>query len=143
MKAVQAAKALETKGFSDEVKRVTTKGIFVIVQVGAMSAREPLKLGTPVLLTDSGHGYEATDKVDASLTVTELYIQPGWWGEGITVFELPTGELPGSRIVLSPLSSALVEPSGPEIEIDLGLDEAAARRLVSTAKDVYTVAGRT
>lgn len=110
------------------------------MEVGATSARKPLQLGTPVLLTDSGHRYEATDKVDSSLTITEPYIQPGWWGEGVTVFDLPPDELPGSRIVLAPSASVLVEPNGPEIEIDLGLDEAAAKRLVSTAKDVYTLA---
>ncbi|MEV6866926.1 hypothetical protein AB0M44_38785 [Streptosporangium subroseum] len=140
VKTVRAAKALESKGFSDEKTSATTKGIFIIVEVGATSAREPLRLGAPVLLTESGHRYEATDKVDSSLTITEPYIQPGWWGEGVTIFDLPPGELPGSRIVLTPLASFLVEPNGPEIEIDLGLDEAAAKRLVSTAKDVYPLA---
>ncbi|AWS40376.1 hypothetical protein [Streptosporangium sp. 'caverna'] len=140
VKTVRAAKALESKSFSDEKTRATTKGIFIIVEMGATSARKPLQLGTPVLLTESGHRYEATDKVDSSLTITELYIQPGWWGEGVTVFDLPPDELPGSRIVLAPSASFLVEPNGPEIEIDLGLDEAAAKRLVSTAKDVYTMA---
>jgi hypothetical protein len=142
VKTVRAAKALEFEGPAGDVQKVTTKGIFIIAEVGATATRELQKLSPPVLLTDSGRRYEATDKVDASLTVTELSIQPGWWDEGVTVFELPVGELPGSRVVLAPVASALIEPNGPEIEIDLGLDESAARRLVSAAQDVHTLASR-
>lgn len=142
VKAVHAAKAI-TAMKSGEQERVTAKGIFIIVEVGATATWEPQQFGPPRLLTDSGRRYVASDRVDPMSTITNPYIQPGWWTEGVTVFEIPPGELPNSRILLAPSSGFIVEPNGPEIEIDLGLDEAAARRLTSTAKDVYELASRT
>ncbi|WP_440099853.1 hypothetical protein [Streptosporangium sp. H16] len=142
VKAVHAAKAIAAKNAGGEQKRVTAKGIFIIVEVGATATWEPQQLGPPRLLTGGGHRYVASDRVDQMSTITHPYIQPGWWTEGVTVFEIPPGELPDSRILLAPSSGFIVEPNGPEIEIDLGLDEAAARRLTSTAKDVYELASR-
>ncbi|MFI6506439.1 hypothetical protein ACIBCT_02445 [Streptosporangium sp. NPDC050855] len=148
VKAVHAARSIANAppGGSgdppDGQKRVTTKGIFVIVEVGATATREPQRLGAPVLLADSGRGYEATDRMEETSTIVHPFVQPGWWTEGVAVFEIPPGELAGSRIVLAPQGGLIVEPNGPEIEIDLGLDEEAAKRLISAAKDVYTPAGR-
>ncbi|WP_436761319.1 hypothetical protein [Streptosporangium sp. V21-05] len=143
IKAVHAAKAIAAPKPGGERERVTAKGIFVIVEVGATATWEPQQLGPPRLLTGGGHRYVASDRVDRTLTITNPYIQPGWWTEGVTVFEIPPAELPDSRILIAPSSGFIVEPNGPEIEIDLGLDEAAARRLTSTAKDVYELASRT
>ncbi|MEU8207007.1 hypothetical protein [Streptosporangium sp. NPDC049046] len=143
VKAVYAAKAIATRKASGEQERVTAKGIFVIVEVGATATWEPQRFGPPRLLTAGGRRYVASDRVDQTLTVTHPYLQPGWWTEGVTVFEIPPGELPDSRILLAPSSGFIVEPNGPQIEIDLGLDETAARQLTFTAKDVYELASRT
>ncbi|GAA4180313.1 hypothetical protein GCM10022252_02950 [Streptosporangium oxazolinicum] len=142
VRAVHAAKAIAAPKSGGERERVTAKGIFIIVEVSATATWEPQRFGPPRLLTDSGRRYVASDRVDPMSTITHPYIQPGWWTEGVAVFEIPPGELPDSRILLAPSSGFIVEPNGPEIEIDLGLDEAAARRLTSTAKDVYELASR-
>ncbi|WP_329426228.1 hypothetical protein OG339_39115 [Streptosporangium sp. NBC_01495] len=141
VRAVHAAKAI-TAMKAGEQERVTAKGIFIIVEVAATATWEPQQFGPPRLLTAGGRRYVASDRVDPMSTITHSYIQPGWWTEGVAVFEIPPGELPDSRILLAPSSGFIVEPNGPEIEIDLGLDETAARRLTSTAKDVYELASR-
>ncbi|GAA3415848.1 hypothetical protein [Streptosporangium vulgare] len=143
VRAVHAARAIAAAKPGGERQRVTAKGIFIIVEVGATATWEPQQLGPPRLLAGDGHRYVASDRVDQMSTITHPYIQPGWWTEGVTVFEIPPGELPDARILLAPSSGFIIEPNGPEIEIDLGLDEAAARRLTSTAKDVYELASRT
>ncbi|MEU9834951.1 hypothetical protein AB0D67_25745 [Streptosporangium sp. NPDC048047] len=161
VEGVHAARAIETgaspgtssstssgsssSGSSSGAKqRATTKGIFLVVDLAATSVRVPQRIAPPALLTESGRRYSATDKVNGDLTITSPFIQWGWWTRRAAVFEVPPAELAGARIVVHPQegNGALVEPSAPEVEIDLGLDEAAAARLVSTAKDVYTPAGK-
>ncbi|GGQ04811.1 hypothetical protein GCM10010140_38710 [Streptosporangium pseudovulgare] len=129
---------------SGTAQRATTKGIFLVVDLAATSTRVPQRIAPPVLLTESGRRYAATDKVNGDLTITGPFIQWGWWTRRVAVFEVPPAELAGARIVVHPQegNGALIEPSAPEVEIDLGLDEAAAARLVSTAKDVHTLAGK-
>ncbi|MFF5211664.1 hypothetical protein [Streptosporangium sp. NPDC000396] len=142
VKAVHAAKAVETTDVTGQVKKATTSQIFLIAEVGATANRGPQKLGIPTLLTEDGKRYAATDKVEASLTITNPYIQVGWWTESVTVFEVPATALTGSRIVLAPQSGFIAESFLPEVEVDLGLDEAATQRLISNAKDVYQLASK-
>ncbi|MEU6743160.1 hypothetical protein [Streptosporangium sandarakinum] len=145
---VHAARAIETgtsPGTSSGTgQRATTKGIFLVVDLAATSTRVPQRIAPPVLLTESGRRYAATDKVNGDLTITGPFVQWGWWVRKPAVFEVPPAELAGARIVVHPQegNGALIEPSAPEVEIDLGLDEAAAARLVSTAKAVHTLAGK-
>ncbi|GAA4230558.1 hypothetical protein FHR32_003613 [Streptosporangium album] len=139
-KAVHAARAVETPGLAGEgPKRATTSGIFLVVDLAAQATWEPQRLAAPELLTEDGRRYVATDKVDETLTITQFFVQPAWWVSGVAVFELPVAELAGARIVVHPERGILIEPSAPEVEIDLGLDESTAARLVSEAKDVYTL----
>ncbi|MGV9325838.1 hypothetical protein [Streptosporangium sandarakinum] len=145
---VHAARAIEagtSPGTSSGTgQRATTKGIFLVVDLAATSTRVPQRIAPPVLLTESGRRYAATDKVNGDLTITGPFIQWGWWTRRAAVFEVLPADLAGARIVVHPQegNGALIEPSAPEVEIDLGLDEAAAARLVSTAKDVHTLAGK-
>ncbi|MGW0058728.1 hypothetical protein ACWDTT_02205 [Streptosporangium sandarakinum] len=149
---VHAARAIEagtspgtSSGTSSGTgQRATTKGIFLVVDLAATSTRVPQRIAPPVLLTESGRRYAATDKVNGDLTITGPFIQWGWWTRKAAIFEVPPAELAGARIVVHPQegNGGLIEPSAPEVEIDLGLDEAAAARLVSTAKDVHTLAGK-
>ncbi|WP_406318987.1 hypothetical protein OHA77_16760 [Streptosporangium sp. NBC_01639] len=142
VKAVQAARVVESTDPSDKVRRATASGIFLIADVGATARREPQKLAPPVLLTEDGKRYTATDKVPSSLGITEPFIQVGWWAERTAVFEIPAAALAGSRIVLAPKNGFMGEALLPEVEIDLGLDDAAAQRLISNAKDVYQLASK-
>ncbi|GGS88168.1 hypothetical protein GCM10010156_53310 [Planobispora rosea] len=140
---VHGAKSIQITDVTDKVEKATTSGLFVIVEVGATAHREPQKFGPPVLLAEDGKRYAATDKVKPSLTITHPYIQPGWWTEGVAVFEVPVAALTGARIVL-PLTNGffIKEANLPEVEIDLGLDDAATQRLIAGAEDVYPMGGK-
>ncbi|WP_433250953.1 hypothetical protein ACQPYK_05070 [Streptosporangium sp. CA-135522] len=142
VKAVHAAKAVQTTDLSGQVGKATTSGVFLIAEVAATADRTPQKFAPPVLLTEDGRRYTATDKVEASLTITNPFIQTGWWAESVAVFEVPVAALPGSRIVLTLKNGFIGEALLPEVEVDLGLDEAAAQRLISNAKDVYPLASK-
>jgi hypothetical protein len=143
VKGVYGARSVQTTDASDKVEKATTSGIFVVVTLEATAHREPQQFAAPVLLTDDGKRYRATDKVDSSLTIVNPYIQPGWWTEGVAVFEVPVSALTGSRIVL-PLKNGILigETYLPEVEVDLGLDEAGTQRLIADAKDVYPLTSK-
>ncbi|MEV7005285.1 hypothetical protein [Streptosporangium sp. NPDC051022] len=142
VKAVHVAKTVEAADLSGTPKRAETTGVFLVADVTATATRTPQKLGAPVLLTQDGKRYAATDKVDASRTITNFYVQPSWWVESVAVFEIPATALAGSRIVLAPQNGFIGEALLPEVEVDLDLDEAAAQRLVTNAKDVYQLASK-
>ncbi|MEV8634440.1 hypothetical protein AB0395_22565 [Streptosporangium sp. NPDC051023] len=141
-KAVHAAKAIETTGTNGKPQRATTTAIFLVVDLAAQSTWEPQRIVSQEILTQSGRRYSATDRVNETQTIKQFFVQPGWWVSGPAVFELPASELAGARIVVSSAGGAITEPSAPEVEIDLGLDEAAAARLVSEAKDVYPLGNK-
>lgn len=140
VKTIHVTRAVETTDMTGRVESADTSGIFLVADVEATAGRRPQKLGRPVLLTETGRRYAATDKIDGSLTITDSDIQVGWWAEGVVVFEIPAAALAGSRIVLAPQNGFIEEALLPEVEIDLGLDGAAAERLISNAKDVYQLA---
>ncbi|MFF0578413.1 hypothetical protein [Streptosporangium saharense] len=141
-KAVHAAKAIEVPGTSGKPQTATTTGIFLIVDLAAQATREPQKVVWLEVLTADGHRYASTDRVPETQTIKQFFVQPGWWVSGPAVFELPVSQLAGARIVVSSVRGFIVEPSLPEVEIDLGLDEAGAARLVSEAKDVYPLGNK-
>ncbi|WP_084964121.1 hypothetical protein [Thermoactinospora rubra] len=117
---------------------VTTDQMFLILQVAATSAREPLKLPPPSLLTEEGLRFHATNKVQSMLTLSNKWVQPGMWSKGVFVFEVPPSVIAGARAVFPAPTSALYgDPVIPEAEIDLGIDDAQAKQLVSAPKDVY------
>lgn len=140
VKAIHTAETMEITALGGTTHEVTTSGILLIADVEATANRKPQKFSAPILLAEDGKRYTATDKVAGSLTITNLHIQAGWWVEGVTVFDIPVTALAGSRIVLAPQNGFMGEALLPEVEIDLGLDEAAAQRLISNAKDVYQLA---
>ncbi|MBG0827578.1 hypothetical protein HS041_07355 [Planomonospora sp. ID67723] len=144
VRAVYGARTVETADAAGTAGTATTSGIFVVVEAGATAHREPQRFGPPVLLAGDGRRYTATDKVDPSLTITHPYVQPGWWTEGVAVFDVPVSALTGSRIVLAPENGGFIgEAYPPEVEIDLGLDDAGTQRLIAAAKDVHRLeAGR-
>ncbi|WP_344866884.1 hypothetical protein, partial [Planomonospora alba] len=141
VKAAYGARTVRTTDETGTTATATTSGLFVVVELEATAHREPQRLGTPVLLTDDGRRYQATDKVAPSLTITHPYIQPGWWTDGVAVFEVPVGALNGARIVLPLRNGFIGEAYQPEIEVDLDLDEAGTQRLIAEARDVYPLGG--
>ncbi|GAT66269.1 hypothetical protein HS048_07210 [Planomonospora sp. ID91781] len=142
VKGVYGARSVQTTDAAEKVEKATTSGIFVVVTLEATAHREPQQFAAPVLLTDDDKRYQATDKVDSSLTIVNPYIQPGWWTEGVAVFEVPVNALTGARIVLPLKNGFIGETYQPEVEVDLGLDEAGTQRLIADAKDVYPLTSK-
>ncbi|MEU8192726.1 DUF4352 domain-containing protein [Microbispora amethystogenes] len=143
--SVTAARAVDTKDYSGKVTKVGTSHLFLLIDVTATSAREPMKLSKlspPVLLSEDGRRYLPTDKVDESLTLFNRYIQPGFWTSGTLVFEVPKDAVPGASLVfIPPVSPLVVDNSAPEAQVDLDLSGAAADRLIAQAEDYHTLAG--
>ncbi|WP_066933926.1 DUF4352 domain-containing protein [Microtetraspora fusca] len=141
-----AAHAVESKDTTDKVTEVETSNLFLVVDVTATTPKRPLQLSRlqpPVLLTADDRRYTPTDKVDESLTLFNKVIQPGLWSKGVLVFEIPEDALPGLRFVLIPPQGGIVvDTFVPEAEIDLGLSDAAAARLVSQAERVHSLVGK-
>ncbi|MFC5822617.1 hypothetical protein [Nonomuraea insulae] len=118
---------------------IGTDNLFLIVNATAKSSLKPYHLGPPVLLTEDGKRFDATDRVDNAVVMSNVWVQPDIWVSGRFVFEVPASALPGARVVFRLPPSFLVESYQPEVEIDLGLDEAAARKLADSPQAVYSV----
>ncbi|WP_157254762.1 hypothetical protein [Nonomuraea typhae] len=121
-------------------KTAVTDGLFLVIEVAATVPAEPIHLNPPILLTEDGRRFDATDKVDKAKTLANPWIQPGWWSSGAFVFEVPAAVLAGAKATfIAPTSAFYGEPLLPEAEIDLGIDEAAAKQLAAAPQDVYTL----
>lgn len=117
---------------------VATDQLFLVVDAAATSPRTPLHLGMPTLLTADGRRFAATDKINKDSTLAYYWIQPGWWARGRFVFEVPASALPGAQAVFGlPVAGLYTEPLPPEAQIDLGIDDAAARRLSSAPAEIF------
>ncbi|WP_169987359.1 DUF4352 domain-containing protein [Microbispora sp. H10836] len=146
VQSVTAARAVDTTDYSNKVTKVETSNIFLLVDVSATSTREPMRLSTlgpPFLLTEDGRRYRPTDKVDNSLTLFNRWIQPGFWVSGLLVFEVPKDALPGAALVFVPPNSAIVvDTFAPEAQVDLGLSDDSAARLVSQAEEYHSLVSK-
>ncbi|WP_214325329.1 hypothetical protein [Nonomuraea sediminis] len=132
VKGVSSAKQIRTFD-----KTVPTDQIFLVVDAEATVPKTPLNLAAPVLLTADGRRFAGSDKVNS--TLSGVPIQPGWWTPGVFIFEVPVDALAGAKAVISPQGSALYgEPLMPEAQVDLGIDDATAKRLASAPAEVYT-----
>lgn len=157
-----------TGGFTVKVERVTTAasvssgdqgvirpdGIFVIVTVSATSRRRPLQLSTALLRTADGREYRETVKSvtppDAD-TLDAVVLSPELWRRGVFVFEIPPSRLAGSTLLVSDRSPNEKDPPDgfppygfeltAQADIDLGIDEARARRLVADAPEEVIIRG--
>ncbi|GLX10256.1 DUF4352 domain-containing protein [Microbispora sp. NBRC 16548] len=144
--SVSAAHAVDTVDFSNKVTKVETSNLFLLIDVSATTAREPVRLSPfapPMLLTADGRRYRPTDKVSDSLTLYNKWLQPGFWSSGVLIYEMPTDAVPGARLVFNPdTGGALVDSLSPEAEIDLGLSGSAATRLISQAEDYHSLVSK-
>ncbi|MFE3454831.1 hypothetical protein ACFXJ8_38505 [Nonomuraea sp. NPDC059194] len=128
---VSSARAIQTK---DKTIEAGKDQVFLVVRAAATVPKEPQHLKPAELITDDGKRFTASDRIEKSKTLAHPWIQPGWWMSGLFVFEVPASALPGARAVFS---LPIYEPHPPEVEIDLGLDDAAAQRLFTAPEDVY------
>jgi hypothetical protein len=126
------------KSIQSSSKTISTDNVFVIVSASAKSSLKPYHLGQPTLLTADGRKFEATDRVDTSATLSDTWVQPDIWVSGRFFFEVPASVLAGARVVVGLPPGILVEPYQPEVELDLGLDEEAARKLTASPQAVYS-----
>ncbi|WP_101785742.1 hypothetical protein [Nonomuraea indica] len=134
--SVGAAKAVRVS----RTETVETDQVFLIVRASAKSSLRPYHLAQPVLLDAEGRRFAATDRVDSAKTLADKWVQPDIWVSGPFFFEVPASALPDAKVVFALPGSAMpVEPYAPEAEIDLGLDEQAARRLAASPQDVYSL----
>ncbi|MEW9554496.1 hypothetical protein [Nonomuraea sp. NPDC050783] len=132
--SITAAKSLQ--GASETI---TTDNLFLVVGASAKSSLKPYNLAQPVLVTADGKRFDATDRVDRTLTLQNTYVQPDIWVSGRFYFEVPASALPGASVVFAlPQQGVMVEPYQPQVEVDLGLDEEAARKLAASPQDVYS-----
>ncbi|SDI52947.1 hypothetical protein [Nonomuraea jiangxiensis] len=116
-----------------------TDNLFLIVNASAKSSRKPYHLGQPVLVTADGKRFDATDRIDRSLTLANTWVQPDIWVSGRFFFEVPASVLAGAGVVFGlPPAAGPVEPYQPEVEVDLGLDEEGARKLAASPQDVFS-----
>ncbi|NRQ33150.1 hypothetical protein HII36_15050 [Nonomuraea sp. NN258] len=129
-----AAKAIQSS-----TKTVETDHVFLIVTASAKSSLKPYHLGQPMLLTSDGKKFAATDRVDRGATLANTWMQPDIWVSGRFFFDVPASVLAGARVVFGLPPEVLVEPFRPEVEIDLGLDEEAARKLTASPQPVYSI----
>ncbi|RCG31742.1 hypothetical protein DQ384_09390 [Sphaerisporangium album] len=118
----------------------TTDNIFLIVKVGATTPRRPTRLDAH-LLTADGLRFEPTDRVAATASMADKWVQPGWWRSGFFFFEVPKPAVAGLRLVVAEPETLFGDTWVAETSADLGLDETEAERMVGAAKDVYEVTG--
>ena len=136
--SVRVQKVSSAKTLKVSEKSVPTEQLFLVVEAAATVQKEPLHLGRPSLLTADGKMFEASDKVDSDKTLAYPWIQPGWWTTGRFVFEVPASALPGAQAVFQlPIAALYSEPMPPEAQIDLGIDDAAAKQLSSAPAEVF------
>ncbi|MFI7705800.1 hypothetical protein [Nonomuraea sp. NPDC049480] len=126
------------KSIQSGTSTVPTDQVFLIVTVSAKSSIKPYHLGQPVLVTADGKKFDATDRVDNTLTLAQKWVQPDIWTSGRFFFEVPPSALADASVVFGLRASVVVESYRPEVEIDLGLDEDAARKLAASAQNVYS-----
>lgn len=133
VKGISTAKQIRTFD-----KTVPTDEIFLVLDTEATVPKTPLNLASPTLLAADGRRFAGSDKVNS--TLAGVPIQPGWWTPGVLIFEVPVDALAGAKAVIAPQGSALYgEPLMPEAQVDLGIDDASAKRLASAPAEVYAL----
>ncbi|TMR88389.1 hypothetical protein [Nonomuraea basaltis] len=135
---VRVDSVTSAKSIQSNTKTIGTDNLFLIVSASAKSSLKPYHLAQPVLLTADGKEFDATDRVDNSVTLTNTWVQPDIWVSGRFFFEVPPSALSGASVVFGLPRPIIQEGFPPEVEIDLGLDEAAARKLTASPQDVYS-----
>ncbi len=111
----------------------TSDGLWVVLTATLTGDWKASSHGQTRLEGRGGRSYHVSERIESSRRLTEDFLtEPGIPRSGQIVFEIPPDELAGSLVRIGRSESGgrrLV----PEAVVDLGLDDAAARRLVRAA----------
>ena len=133
---IDVATGIAKASFLDQKAQVMrSPGIFVIVHLEIKSNQKPFRPGGPKLITRGGVSYDESGRPAIS-TSNDDY-QPMLWAPATYVFEIPKDRLPGARLVIG--ESALLNQLSAETEVDLGIDDGEAARLLAHASPAYTL----
>ncbi|QKW33597.1 hypothetical protein HUT06_05775 [Actinomadura sp. NAK00032] len=133
---VDAARSLEPDLALSGRPPVGTDGVYLVVRLSAMAAREPLQLRTAELETPGGYTFRV-DPRPSDASVKQPMYQPMIWASTKFVFELPKERVEGAHLVVG--TGGLLPQLSSAADIDLGLDEEKAARLVGGAAERYKV----
>jgi hypothetical protein len=110
-------------------------GVFVIVQLRIKSNLKPYTPGHVRLATRGGLSYAESGRTE--IIGNYATYQPMVWGPASYVFEIPKNRLAGARLMLG--ESALLDQLSAEADVDLGIDDAKAARLLARAPRDYVL----
>ncbi|GLW10355.1 hypothetical protein Misp01_54830 [Microtetraspora sp. NBRC 13810] len=130
--SVTAARSLTVRDAGGGERRIGTDHLFLVVRAAATVPKRPVRL-EGLLRAGNGSQYDQTDKVSDLLTLRRAYVQPGWWTEGVLVFEVPRAALTGSKVIIGIPD----DDSTPRAGIDLNLGRRAADDLAAEAGETY------
>jgi hypothetical protein len=133
---VEAARSL-APGFSLGGKPpVGTDGVYLVVQLSATAAREPLQLRSAELETPGGYTFRE-DPRTSDVSVSQPTFQPMIWTSTKLVFELPKDRVEGAHLVVG--TGGLLPQLSSAADIDLGLGKDRAAELLRKASERYEV----
>lgn len=116
-----------------------TDGIWVVITATVVGEWGPTTYSTAWLETADGTRYASSRRVESSVTLTEdFHPGPGIARRGQIVFEIPEDRLAGAVLHLE-RTGAADRRLGPEAVVDLGIDEAEAKRLLDKALKELTL----
>lgn len=149
---VQVATSIVQKDYGPKGPAIATSGIFLIVTARQRVATDAKEL--PVVhVTDSDeHRYTVATKGLNLKTLADEPAQPGYWTTGQYLFEMPRTALPGSRMQVAAAQKRDVPQRAyphwgfemrPQVDVDLGIDDAKAKRLLSDARAKVPYGGDT
>ncbi|MEU8345948.1 hypothetical protein SAMN05443665_102175 [Actinomadura meyerae] len=133
---VDAARSLEQGVSLGGAPPVGTDGVYLIVRLSATAAREPLQLRTAELETPGGYTFRQ-DPRSSAVSAGQPTYEPMIWSSAKLVFELPKERVAGAHLVVG--TGGLLPQLSSAADIDLGLSEEKAARLVGAATDRYQV----
>lgn len=124
----------EKTGVTESLAQHDTSGVWLVVDVTAKAADEPLMLGKAQILTRDGRRYARTERLGGGARqLSGVELQPGIESRGAIVFELPADQIVGAQLVLADSPIAILDS---ELRIDLAITAAP------TPRDVYDLVRR-
>ncbi|PRX99773.1 hypothetical protein [Allonocardiopsis opalescens] len=115
-----------------------TQGVWLVIVMAMSSTSTPLNIVSPVIVTDDGYEYAATQRVFNTIANHSAPFQPGIPQAGAMAFELPPERLPGARLRFS-TSEGIDDRLAGQVEIDLGIDAARAAELTENAPELIQI----
>ncbi|MDH2425715.1 hypothetical protein [Sphaerisporangium sp. TRM90804] len=116
----------------------STPGIWVVVSATVAATTETFQAQGARLRTRAGLEYEASSVLD---TLDKVTLQPGIPVYGPLLFEIPARDLAGAVLSVTRHADGAggLDVLGPAVEVDLGLSDAYASRLLKEMPSSLTV----